>query len=287
MLQNGKTLHDYHTVPIFPAANRDIALRPLLHLPCGVPACVSTPLPSPVSTAANRDLLRSALAPLEPHVVGGEGAIYLWARLPPQPGCQDDRAVVEWLVAQAGVCVIPGSACGMPGEWLHHFKLLLRVTREEHRGWLVEGMAGGQAGMCAHPVSACSMPSVYVPSSQQRRSTLFRVQAWTEMGGAWTGRAGAVWVGVWHAGWVPGAEWAPQRPGVLPCFAVQWRNGTGVGNILTGGRQKAFIIRRRCSACVVPPPLLARQQALRDAARLGLWRGNEMGYKHSPLVAST
>ncbi len=65
--------------------------------------------------AANRDLLRSALAPLEPHVVGGQGAIYLWARLPPQPGCQDDRAVVEWLVAQAGVCVIPGSACGMPG----------------------------------------------------------------------------------------------------------------------------------------------------------------------------
>lgn len=65
---------------------------------------------------ANRDLLRSALAPLEPHVVGGEGAIYLWARLPPQPGCQDDRAVVEWLVAQAGVCVIPGSACGMPGH---------------------------------------------------------------------------------------------------------------------------------------------------------------------------
>ncbi|GFR53019.1 hypothetical protein Agub_g15711 [Astrephomene gubernaculifera] len=104
---------------------------------------------------ANRDLLRSALAPLEPHVVGGEGAIYLWARLPPSccrggkggkgssdgKECKegeksgngggegevdgvpreeeeeevDDRSVVEWLVAQAGVCVIPGSACGMPG----------------------------------------------------------------------------------------------------------------------------------------------------------------------------
>ena len=59
-------------------------------------------------------MLRSALAPLEPHVAGGEGAIYLWARLP--AGCGDDRAVVEWLVAQAGVCVIPGSACGMPGR---------------------------------------------------------------------------------------------------------------------------------------------------------------------------
>ncbi|KAG2432782.1 hypothetical protein HYH02_012914 [Chlamydomonas schloesseri] len=64
---------------------------------------------------ANRDLLRSALAPLEPHVAGGEGAIYLWARLPQGRGCQDDRAVVTWLVQQAGVCVIPGSACGMPG----------------------------------------------------------------------------------------------------------------------------------------------------------------------------
>ncbi|KAG2424660.1 hypothetical protein HXX76_014384 [Chlamydomonas incerta] len=64
---------------------------------------------------ANRDLLRAALAPLEPHVAGGEGAIYLWARLPPGRGCEDDRAVVTWLVQQAGVCVIPGSACGMPG----------------------------------------------------------------------------------------------------------------------------------------------------------------------------
>ncbi|PNW88952.1 hypothetical protein CHLRE_01g051800v5 [Chlamydomonas reinhardtii] len=64
---------------------------------------------------ANRDLLRAALAPLEPHVAGGEGAIYLWARLPLGRGCEDDRAVVTWLVQQAGVCVIPGSACGMPG----------------------------------------------------------------------------------------------------------------------------------------------------------------------------
>ncbi|GLC33937.1 hypothetical protein PLESTB_000820000 [Pleodorina starrii] len=78
---------------------------------------------------ANRALLRSALAPLEPHVVGGEGAIYLWARLPPACGQVqvqggdhgqgevrvDDRAVVEWLVEEAGVCVIPGSACGKPG----------------------------------------------------------------------------------------------------------------------------------------------------------------------------
>ncbi|EFJ50455.1 aspartate aminotransferase [Volvox carteri f. nagariensis] len=64
--------------------------------------------------AANRDLLRSALSCLEPHVLGGEGAIYLWARLPPSCG-GDDRGAVEWLVREAGVCVIPGSAFGMPG----------------------------------------------------------------------------------------------------------------------------------------------------------------------------
>jgi hypothetical protein len=50
----------------------------------------------------NRDLLRAALAPLEPHVFGGEGAIYLWARLPEGRGCEDDRRVVMWLADQVG-----------------------------------------------------------------------------------------------------------------------------------------------------------------------------------------
>lgn len=65
---------------------------------------------------SNRALLREALAPLEPHVQGGQGAIYLWARLPPSCQGVDDRKVVEWLVAQAGVCVVPGSAFGAPGH---------------------------------------------------------------------------------------------------------------------------------------------------------------------------
>ena len=30
-------------------------------------------------------------------------------------GCQDDKAVVEYLVKQHGVCLIPGSSCGAPG----------------------------------------------------------------------------------------------------------------------------------------------------------------------------
>lgn len=30
-------------------------------------------------------------------------------------GCEDDEAVVEWLVRVHGVCLIPGSSCGAPG----------------------------------------------------------------------------------------------------------------------------------------------------------------------------
>jgi hypothetical protein len=48
-------------------------------------------------------------------VVGGQ-AIYFWARLPPAQ--QDDNAVVEWLVRNHGVCVVPGSSCGAPGAAL-------------------------------------------------------------------------------------------------------------------------------------------------------------------------
>lgn len=31
-------------------------------------------------------------------------------------GCEDDDAVVAWLVKKHGVCLIPGSACGLPGH---------------------------------------------------------------------------------------------------------------------------------------------------------------------------
>lgn len=63
----------------------------------------------------NRALVLDALAPLgEDAVKGGEGAIYLWARLP--KGVSDDVAVTKWLVHRHHVCVIPGSASGGPGH---------------------------------------------------------------------------------------------------------------------------------------------------------------------------
>jgi aspartate/methionine/tyrosine aminotransferase len=31
-------------------------------------------------------------------------------------GCEDDDAVVEWLVRKHRVCLIPGSSCGAPGH---------------------------------------------------------------------------------------------------------------------------------------------------------------------------
>ena len=38
----------------------------------------------------------------------------MWARLPEH--AQNDEHVVEWLVKKHGVCVIPGSSCGSPGN---------------------------------------------------------------------------------------------------------------------------------------------------------------------------
>lgn len=62
----------------------------------------------------NRELLVEAMSPLgEDAVRGGEGAIYLWAKLP--DNCSDDYEVVRWLANKHGVAVIPGSASGGPG----------------------------------------------------------------------------------------------------------------------------------------------------------------------------
>ena len=64
----------------------------------------------PLFWTVNRAKLISALSPLgklgEGNVVGGQ-SIYVWAKLP--PGCEDDKEVVQWLVLNAGVCVVPGS----------------------------------------------------------------------------------------------------------------------------------------------------------------------------------
>ncbi|XP_010532140.1 PREDICTED: uncharacterized protein LOC104808212 [Tarenaya hassleriana] len=63
----------------------------------------------------NREIVREALGPLgKGNVKGGEGAIYLWAKLP--EGYTDDFKVVKWLGHRHGVVVIPGSACGSPGH---------------------------------------------------------------------------------------------------------------------------------------------------------------------------
>ncbi|KAG6792300.1 hypothetical protein POTOM_001444 [Populus tomentosa] len=63
----------------------------------------------------NRDVILEALSPLgEGAVKGGEGAIYLWAKLPEQ--YVDDDKVVRWLATRHGVVVIPGGACGCPGH---------------------------------------------------------------------------------------------------------------------------------------------------------------------------
>lgn len=62
----------------------------------------------------NRALLLDALSPLgEEAVKGGEGAIYLWAKLPDH--YMDDFKVVRWLAKRHGIVVIPGSASGGPG----------------------------------------------------------------------------------------------------------------------------------------------------------------------------
>ncbi|KAL2927163.1 Aromatic aminotransferase ISS1 [Bienertia sinuspersici] len=63
----------------------------------------------------NRELIKDALSFLgEDAVKGGEGAIYLWVRLPGK--FEDDFGVVRWLARRHKVVVIPGSACGCPGH---------------------------------------------------------------------------------------------------------------------------------------------------------------------------
>lgn len=63
----------------------------------------------------NREIVKEALEPLgKENVKGGEGAIYLWAKLP--EGCEDDFKVVRWLAHRHGVVVIPGRASGCPGH---------------------------------------------------------------------------------------------------------------------------------------------------------------------------
>ncbi|KAF3781320.1 Aspartate aminotransferase [Nymphaea thermarum] len=86
-----------------------------------------------------RDLLRDALSPLgEDAIKGGEGAIYLWARLPDH--LSDDFSVVQWLARRHLVVVIPGSASGGPGHIRVSFGGLKEEDCETAAGRLKKGL---------------------------------------------------------------------------------------------------------------------------------------------------
>lgn len=91
----------------------------------------------------------SVLGTLGDGIAPSEGAIYLWARLP--EGCQDDEAVVEWLVRKHKVCLIPGTACGCPGHVRVAFANLKEEDCREAAGRLKAGLeelaARGMAGV--------------------------------------------------------------------------------------------------------------------------------------------
>lgn len=65
----------------------------------------------------NKSAVFDALKPLgEENIKGGSGAIYFLCKLPPRYHALDQK-VVEWLIEEHRVCVIPGSSCGSPG-WI-------------------------------------------------------------------------------------------------------------------------------------------------------------------------
>lgn len=130
--------------------------------------------------AANQAAIEDALSPLGSAGhgwVGGEGAIYYWARLPPPAAAGSgrdtgsegsekaaaadgavggsssssdaaaaaalaagDEAVVEWLIHEHGVCIIPGSACGAPGYVRVAFANLTPQQCSVAAGRLKEGL---------------------------------------------------------------------------------------------------------------------------------------------------
>ncbi|KAG5619107.1 hypothetical protein H5410_018931 [Solanum commersonii] len=94
----------------------------------------------------NREVLQEALSPLgEEAVKGGEGAIYLWAKLPDK--YMDDFKVVHWLAKRHGIVLIPGSSSGCPGYVRIAFGGLIekdcRVAAERLRKGLEELVNSG------------------------------------------------------------------------------------------------------------------------------------------------
>ncbi|KAJ4832709.1 hypothetical protein Tsubulata_035193 [Turnera subulata] len=93
----------------------------------------------------NREMLREALSPLgEDAVKGGEGAIYLWAKLPEE--CADDDQVVRWLAKRHGVVLIPGGACGCPG----HLRISFGGLPEEECKAAAERLRRGVEELVSH-----------------------------------------------------------------------------------------------------------------------------------------
>ncbi|KAK4765706.1 hypothetical protein SAY86_026796 [Trapa natans] len=98
------------------------------------------------SLVKNREIVLEALSPLgDSSVKGGEGAIYLWAKLPDK--FINDFEVVRWLANKHGVAVIPGSACGCPGNLRISFGGLTesdcRAAAERLKGGLEELVKDG------------------------------------------------------------------------------------------------------------------------------------------------
>ncbi|XP_059303260.1 aromatic aminotransferase ISS1 [Lycium ferocissimum] len=94
----------------------------------------------------NREVLLEALSPLgEGAVKGGEGAIYLWAKLPDK--YMDDFKVVHWLAKRHKIVLIPGSSSGCPGHVRISFGGLIekdcRVAAERLRKGLEELVNSG------------------------------------------------------------------------------------------------------------------------------------------------
>ncbi|XP_031387001.1 aromatic aminotransferase ISS1 isoform X2 [Punica granatum] len=91
------------------------------------------------SLVKNREIVLEALSPLgENSVKGGEGAIYLWAKLPDK--YVNDFEVVRWLANKHGVAVIPGSACGCPGNLRISFGGLMESDCRAAAGRLKGGL---------------------------------------------------------------------------------------------------------------------------------------------------
>ena len=89
------------------------------------------------SCSINRELVRSLASIPQLSLRGGEGAIYFWVTLPEG---YDDELVYTWLVQKHRICVIPGSACGLPGGLRVAFANLNEIDCREAVRRLREGL---------------------------------------------------------------------------------------------------------------------------------------------------